>query len=198
MAVAGGAGLLLCASRRVRPQAPEADLLEHPDNRAGDRYFRHRRRGPSAKDHADSQRRRDLDPDAISPAALHLHDDERRDDGARDRGLPRARDPVAADPDVRVVGQLSRRLHRRTRRNRNRGRGHVRPGVVRRRRPHRGGVAARIDHAWMRGGHAYQSVRRRLVDWSRAFGRRPADSTSNRRLGAAVDDDAVELANLPE
>ena len=136
MAVAGGARVFLCASRRLRPQAAEAYLLEHSDRRAGRRHFRHRRRGARAAPHPDSQRRRHLDPDAISAAALHLHDDRRRDDGARARGLSRPRDPVAADPDVRVMGQLSRRLHRRSRRDGYRGRGLVRPRMAWRLTPH--------------------------------------------------------------
>ncbi len=54
----------------------ESAVRERRDRRVGDRNFRHRRGGTRATAHADSQRRRDLDPDAISAAALHLHDDE--------------------------------------------------------------------------------------------------------------------------
>ena len=196
MAVAGGAGVLLCASGGLRPQTAEADLLEHFDCRAGDRDFRHRRGRASAATDADSERGRDFHPNAISAAAVHLHDDRGRDDGARDRSLSRTRNAMAADSDVHVVGQFSRRLHRRTRRDGYRGGGHVRAGLVWRRGPHEVGVAARIDHGRMRGGHGYQSVRSGLVVWSGAFGRRSADSAGNCGLGAAAEDDADSVAKF--
>ncbi len=101
----------------------------------------------------------------------------------RDRGLSTRRDALAADPDVHVVGQFSRRLYRRPRRHGHRGRGHVGPGMVGRRRRNRGRTAARIRHAWMRGGDDHQSVRNQLVDRSCAFGLRSTDTADQSLTG---------------
>ena len=198
VAVAGGAGFFLCPSGGLWPQAPETCSVDYSDRRAGDRNFRHRRSGASAAAHPDSERRRDFHPDAISAAALHLHDGKRRDDGDRDRSLSRERNPVAADPDVRAVGQFSRRLHCWTGRDGYRGCSHVRPGLAWRRGPHEVGMAARIDDSRMRGGHNRESFRLRLVVWSGAFRRRPTDPEGDSRLGAAADYDPIGVANFSD
>ena len=198
MVVAGSSRLLLRASRHLRPQAPEACGHDYPDRRVGYRYLRHPRFGPGAKADADCKCGRDIHPDAIPAAALHLHDDGGRDGVARNRSLSRPRSPMAADPDVRAMGQLSRRLHRRTRRDGRRYRNLFLARIsIRRCRPQNVGNSAGTGHLWMRRGHRHQPIRRRPLDGSVSFGQRPADSPDSRRLGATAEADAIDVTERP-